>query len=222
RDLQPLQPGNYYIVTNGSITITEEVPLTRTTSLPSGTRVASFTDSVHERDRRCIIAGMPAPLAEFGNRRSFDTAHIFPLVYEEYWNGRNYGDWITVPPANESDGSINSVQNGILLRRDIRDYFDSYDLSVNPDDNFKIVCFTPDSLNYHIDCRHLDQTFIGNALRPVDELLRWHFRQAVLDNVKGAGEPCFETDFPPGLDIMYEIMTGPKGGTRMEFELFTR
>ena len=117
----------------GSITVTDEVSLTRTTSLPSGTRVASFRDSVRDRDRRCVITGWPVQLAQFGNWRSFDATHIFPLAYEEHWNQLNYARWITIPPANECDGSINSVQNGILLRSDIRDYFDSYDLAINPD-----------------------------------------------------------------------------------------
>ncbi|KAG0634204.1 hypothetical protein HOY80DRAFT_1012578 [Tuber brumale] len=202
RDQQPLQPGNYYIVTNGSVVITGEAPLIRTTSLPSGTRVASFRGA-------CVITGRPT---------GFETAHIFPLAHEGYWNDHQYGRWITIPPANESDGSINSVQNGILVTAEIRDYFEPYYLSINPDDNYKIVCFTPDSLDYHIAGRHLDQSFLDNPLRPVDQLLRWHFRQAVLVNMKGAGEPCFETDFPPGSDIMGEIMSGLKGGEIMEFE----
>jgi len=40
--------------------------------------------------------------------------------------------------------------------------------------------------------------------------------------MKGVGEPCFENDFPPGTDMMGEIMSGPKAGERMEFELFSR
>ena len=47
-------------------------------------------------------------------------------------------------------------------------------------------------------------------------------RQAVLANMNGAGESCHETDFPPGSDIMGEIMQGPKAAERMEFELFNR
>ncbi|KAK9242278.1 hypothetical protein V1506DRAFT_464921, partial [Lipomyces tetrasporus] len=31
-------------------------------------------------------------------------------------------------------------------------------------------------------------------------ILRWRFRQAVLASMRGAGEPSFETDFPPGTD----------------------
>ena len=56
----------------------------------------------------------------------------------------------------------------------------------------------------------------------MDQLLRWHFRQAVLANMRGAGEPTFDFDFPPGSDIMGEIIEGPKAAERMEFELFGR
>jgi len=64
--------------------------------------------------------------------------------------------------------------------------------------------------------------FVEDPCRPVDQLLRWHFRQAVLTNTKGAGEPIFESDFPPGSDMMDEIMSGPSAAERMEFELFSR
>ena len=69
---------------------------------------------------------------------------------------------------------------------------------------------------------HLDKTFFDNPQRPVDQLLRWHFRQAVLANMRGQGEPCFDSDFPPGSDIIGDILSGPKAGERMEFELFSR
>ena len=84
------------------------------------------------------------------------------------------------------------------------------------------MCFTSDLSYYRIAGRHLDQKFLEDPLRPPDELLRWHFRQAVLTNMKGAGEPCFESHFPPGSDIMAEISRGPKARERLEFELFSR
>ena len=40
--------------------------------------------------------------------------------------------------------------------------------------------------------------------------------------MRGAGEPIFECDFPPGSDIMGEIMSGPRAAELMEFELFSR
>ncbi|KAH0565291.1 hypothetical protein GP486_001311 [Trichoglossum hirsutum] len=87
-------------------------------------------------------------------------------------------------------------------------------------DNYKIVCFDVDIDG--IAGRHLDQEFLENPHRPVDQLLRWHFRQAAIANMRGAGEPIFECDFPPGSDIMGEIMSSPKVAERMEFELFGR
>lgn len=82
------------------------------------------------------------------------------------------------------------------------------------------MSFVPDE--YGIAGKHLDQMFLDEPDRPVDPLLRWHFRQAVLANMRGAGEPIFEHDFPPGSDILGEIASGPMGGKRMEFELWSR
>jgi hypothetical protein len=70
--------------------------------------------------------------------------------------------------------------------------------------------------------RHLDPELLDDPQRPVNELLRWHFRQAVLVNMKGVGEPLFEHDFPPGSDIIGNILQGPKAAERMEYELFSR
>ena len=82
------------------------------------------------------------------------------------------------------------------------------------------MCFNYDSKG--IAGKHLDQEFLDCPQRPPDELLRWHFKQAVLINMKGVGEPVFEQDFPPGSDMVGEILHGPKAAERMEFELFTR
>jgi hypothetical protein len=82
------------------------------------------------------------------------------------------------------------------------------------------VCFDHDRKK--IAGKHFEQRPINDPQRPSDQLLRWHFRQAVLINMRGAGEPVFEHDFPPGSDIVGEILEGPKAPERMEFELFNR
>lgn len=46
--------------------------------------------------------------------------------------------------------------------------------------------FTPDLLDYGIAGRQLQQKFLDDPLRPPDELFRWHYRQAVLTNMKRA------------------------------------
>jgi len=40
--------------------------------------------------------------------------------------------------------------------------------------------------------------------------------------MRGVGEPIFEHDFPPGSNIMGDIMSGPRAAERMEFEFFNR
>ena len=122
-----------YSLQTGSITLTEEVPLLRALSLHSGSRIVSFRDAVRERDRRCVISGMRVFRPDLGNWTCFEVAHIFPLAYEDHWNKSNYSRWITVPPANESDGTIHSVQNGILLTANMHALFDAYIVSINPD-----------------------------------------------------------------------------------------
>ena len=54
-----------------------------------------------------------------------------------------------------------------------------------------------------------------------DEVLRWHFRQAVLTNMRGAGHPAFE-DLTGKSNFMKAIRRAPQAAERMEFELFNR
>jgi hypothetical protein len=70
--------------------------------------------------------------------------------------------------------------------------------------------------------KYLDQRFLDDPQQPVDQLLRWHFRQAVLSNMRGAGKPVFEHDFPPSSDIVGDILRGPRSAERMKFELSGR
>lgn len=105
--------------------------LVRAISRYTGTRVKAFRDAVRSRDGRCIISGKRAVNADLGLWTGFEAAHIFPLAYESHWNEHHLSRWITNPPA--TGGSINSVQNGLLLRADLHQLFDSYALSINPD-----------------------------------------------------------------------------------------
>jgi hypothetical protein len=40
--------------------------------------------------------------------------------------------------------------------------------------------------------------------------------------MRGAGEARFELNFPPGSDIVGDILYSPKPAERIEFELFNR
>jgi hypothetical protein len=149
RNDDPLQLGKYYIHATGKFlyvilsclanlvlwvgpfSVNNEPWLVRTISHSTGTRVKSFCDAVRSRDRQCVISGEKAVGAHLNRWRGFEAAHIFPLAYESHWTEHGYDRWITIPLEN--GGTINSVQNGLLLESAVHQLFDSYDLSINPD-----------------------------------------------------------------------------------------
>jgi hypothetical protein len=102
-------------------------------SRQTGIRTQSFCNAVRSRDGQCVITGKEAPDAANDNWNGLQAAHIFPLGYLDHWKESNFPNLITIPPASEKVGSINSVQNGLLLRNDIHNHFDCYDFSINPD-----------------------------------------------------------------------------------------
>ena len=78
-----------------------------------------------------MITGRVAANAHLNSWTGFQAAHIFPLAYEGHWLEKGFSRWITFPPATE--GTINSVQNGILLDATIHALFNTYEFSIDPD-----------------------------------------------------------------------------------------
>jgi len=112
--------------------INNEPWLLRTISLKTRTRTQPFCDAVRSRDHRYVISGIE--VASYRGEffyTGFEAAYVFPLAYEGHWIDNNYSRWITIPP--EKGGTINSVQNGLLLRTDIHQLFDNYDFLIKPD-----------------------------------------------------------------------------------------
>ena len=225
------------IVDLGSIRMTDEQWAPRSLSYSLSGRDNAFCQDVRARDGKCVITGRVNKLAPYGQWFGYQAAHVFPLRHESLWNQDNCSRWIR--DLQDDAESINSVQNGLLMHAHVHLAFDQYAFSINPDvsyftlglasniltlkkDNYKITSFQPDS--FDIDGRILD--FVcrdpDNPNRVSDEFLRWHFRQAVLGNVRGNGEPIFETDFPPGSDIMATLLQEPYGKERFEMELYRR
>ena len=89
-------------------------------------------------------------------------------------------------------------------------------------DGYKITYFAPDTFGYDGETLNSVCRIPADPNRVCDELLRWHFRQSVLANMKGAGAPLFEHDFPPGSDMLGELRTEPHGRLQLELELFSR
>ncbi|EER37218.1 conserved hypothetical protein [Histoplasma capsulatum H143] len=218
-----LELGDYDVSSAGPIQVTDEVSSLRILSYSiSSQENDHFRDGVRARDGRCVITGDLNQFAPFGRWTGFDAAHVFPLQHENIWIDQGYSCWVTNMEDEVGASRINSTQNGLLLRRDVHALFDSYILSINPDDGYKIISFGLD--NARVDGRILDPICHNpnDSNRVSDELLRWHFRQAVLATVKGAGDPIFEFDFPPGTDMLADIREGPLSKERFEMEIASR
>ncbi|KAK9240711.1 hypothetical protein V1525DRAFT_453819 [Lipomyces kononenkoae] len=208
---EPLRPGVYDLTPDspgGSISVTDEP-------------YYQFRRIVRERDGKCVITGLVNTDADIGDWTIFEAAHIFPLSHGDYFRNQGFPRWVT-NRRDEHDTGINSCQNGLLMQTTVRRLFDGFKFSINPDDNYKITSFDSDVLR--LDGRILDPVCRdpNDERRASDELLRWHFHQAVLANMRGAGEPVFEFDFPPGTDMVGEIRSGPEPAKSMEAELFSR
>ncbi|KAG9028550.1 hypothetical protein FRB95_006369 [Tulasnella sp. JGI-2019a] len=133
--------------------------------------------------------------------------------------------------ASESDqgpDSINSVQNGLLLDPATHYGFDSYQFGVNPDDNYKMTEFAFRGGRLDGRSLYINQN-VDAKYRPSPDLLREHFRQCVLANVKGNGRPA-EDFFDPEEDhdlnntAVWTYRSGgdPDQPSRLELEVRSR
>lgn len=134
RDAQPLLPGNYFIVADGTVNVNGRPVVTRCPSRSTGTRLRSFKDQVRERDGRCVVSKMESDGPQAGFWIGFEATHIVPIACGQLWRNNGFGDLITIPPPPPSQGdTINSVQNGLLLQSTFHQLFDSFIFSINPD-----------------------------------------------------------------------------------------
>jgi len=113
----------------------------------------------------------------------------------------------------------------LLLRRDLRDSWDNYKFGVNPDRGHVIIPFVPGYDD--IAGKVLKLGHIGNRdLCPLDDLLRDHFLQGVLKNMKGTGERNWDREDALGsgmLDLSRSDIWGDTTGRKhLEYELAYR
>ncbi|PGH06289.1 hypothetical protein GX51_02486 [Blastomyces parvus] len=206
----------------GRIHLNEEPWVARLISYSASDREDQFRSAIRARDRKCVISGRVNNLIQLDMWPAFHAAHVFPLECEGVWREFNYGRWITNMDDAVGISKINSTQNGLLMDASLHNVFDQYLFSIDPDDDYKLISFFPD-----------DMTIDGRILDPVcrdptdpncvsDELLRWHFRQSVLANMRGAGEPVFESDFPAGTDRMATLREESYGKERFKIEINSR
>ncbi|RDW90558.1 uncharacterized protein DSM5745_02333 [Aspergillus mulundensis] len=182
-----------------------------------------FRRAVLARDGRCAITGAEGP-PERPNR-GLVAAHIYPVARQNEWARNNLQQaWLTdtSPAQSISPNGLFSAQNGLLLSSGyLHESFDSFDVGIDPDDNYRVVVFNTDRMN--LGGRSLNaRTRQGNVNHRVsDHCLRWHFQQCILTHMRGAGEPIWDL-FDDDYEDTNAIMEHEDAAELMEAQLATR
>ncbi|KAI9464035.1 hypothetical protein BJY52DRAFT_882739 [Lactarius psammicola] len=212
----PVQPGYYVLLSPEGlpieIPINEEEPIPRvvTRSLSKmDPRSENFRRRVRERDRQCVVTR-----ARNSRFIGLEAAHIFPVAHLDLWRSGSWQQHITDDEYG-GETSIHSAQNGILLDAAAHIYFDKYLLAINPDNDYKVVCFC-DQPRFDGMAMYRNPN-VDEKYQPSRALLKHHFRMAVLVNMKArAGYPEWDEDIPEGYDQMAEIAHSQQGQLRLE------
>ncbi|OBT76810.1 hypothetical protein VF21_04524 [Pseudogymnoascus sp. 05NY08] len=215
----PIKPGFYIIlIPQGAVVeipINGENPTPRPSSRVSSAELdnqaRNFRSRVRARDGRCVITGAEPAGDDFVRLAA---AHIFPLAYLDVWKTESWQRKIA-DDRYVGESGINSVQNGILLRSDVHELFDTFRIAINPDRGYKTYSFlndpTLDNLTMFRDPNTAAQ------YQPSRDLLKHHFRMSVLLNMKGReGYPRWDEDIPSGCDEMAEAASSEEGKLRLE------
>lgn len=145
------QPGNIHIFIVPSNSLVRLAPTTETYSLrflsqgTSGRRKGGFAQLVKNRDLGCCITGemleYEDDMEEEAAWRGIEAIHIFPLAFARHWEDRDYHHYITDMPPNASPAvKLNSSQNGMMVSADIHTLWDAYEIGIDVDVSFSLVC----------------------------------------------------------------------------------
>ncbi|PWN91075.1 hypothetical protein FA10DRAFT_264973 [Acaromyces ingoldii] len=192
----------------------------------TGRRGPNFTSRIRERDQRCLVSGVTAQSK--GGWEEFHACHIFARAHLDLWRAKRFASLVTDTGPSQGDAKIDSVQNGLLLLAHHHAAFDAHRFAVDVDRGYEIFDFTRDGERHG---RRLLLDHLGGddaSVRPLDALLREHFWQAVLANVRDASE-IYEDDGdddwtnPDGLRMDNAALHSTDSGRqRLELELGNR
>ncbi|KAF7115653.1 hypothetical protein CNMCM5793_002893 [Aspergillus hiratsukae] len=168
------------VYSGDTIELTDEACVLRIISQSESGREECFRKAVRARDQGCVLIGEKHYNSSSDDWTGWHAAHVFPLEKESLFMAVGFDRHVAGDRMEKAHLPINSCKNGILIFSHVHSAFDKYLLAINPDDEFRITVFG-------IDYAHCDGRQLDPACRdPNDpecvstELLRWHFRQAVL------------------------------------------
>lgn len=84
------------------------------------------------------------------------------------------------------DAKLDPVSNAILLTPSAHTLYHYRLISIDPDNDYAVTDFTKPG-EFH-GCRMYQAREVSHRERPLDVLLRYHYQQAVLRNVRGGDD----------------------------------
>ncbi|KAF3079798.1 hypothetical protein TWF569_009167 [Orbilia oligospora] len=222
-----LSPGDYIITPKhplATICVSDELYIDRVLSHSVTPRDSAFRNALRQRDRGCVITGVVND-DDDNDWTGMEAAHIWPLGKGSEWIRQNASRWIT---DSDSDGfsnelKMNSPQNGILVSSIAHTLFDSYTLAINPEAGYRIYDFGRNKFGYggkFMSATARQSNNNNNGAR--DTLLLWHFRQCVLANMRGAGEPLWDYSPREEGDVVGRLLSSDHTMTRLGEEVEAR
>lgn len=175
-DQQPAQHGIYVLTPlrdGARVHATGQLILDRKMDSRHGNR--DLIHRVKNRDHgHCAITGMLKPNQE-GKWPTTKMAYIFPS---------GQGDVFSLLPFPTPPEGVHCAQNIITLEEHIYHAWETGLIAVDPDNGYRIISFDPSTqhchgLDLHPVCRDPDDPWRVN-----DDLLRWHYHQTVVSNMR--------------------------------------
>ncbi|RAK95981.1 HNH endonuclease signature motif containing protein [Aspergillus ibericus CBS 121593] len=187
---------------------------------------AHFRDSLRRRDGTCAISGHGGVPEE--PWLGINAAHIYPVSQLDSWNWNGYSRWVidTTDPSLIAPNRLFSPENGRLLDSSIHILFNYFKLAVSPEVRPGIFTISLSIMQANLPS---SMDIADPRTRPArdrnravsDDLLRWHFHQAILTNMKGTDEDPWDLDYAGG-DPMDIILAHEEAADIMAAELATR
>ncbi|KAK9372294.1 uncharacterized protein V1513DRAFT_258675, partial [Lipomyces chichibuensis] len=66
--------------------------------------------------------------------------------HRQHWRRFHNYSFEELVVLDERDVRVNSPQNGLLLMKTVHGLFGQYEISINPNDDYRIVCFLDDTI----------------------------------------------------------------------------
>ncbi|KZS97462.1 hypothetical protein SISNIDRAFT_482358 [Sistotremastrum niveocremeum HHB9708] len=163
---------------------------------------------MRRRDRQCLLTGQHCLInpEEWGTFESSMCVRIFPLMDPSHWSNpevQRVFQGLAESP-NTFAKTMQSPANAFIAQYGAAKAFSQHWCAIDVDDDYRIVTFL-DCNDWDIppDRRMITEHWTDENTRPSDNLLRWHFKQALIRWM--IHDPQGQQDFITATSLVFAI-----------------